>query len=69
MSQYSMTCSCGDILSAEATSRSEAVQKIQGMMTKDAISAHMVEKHPGQPVPSVADIHGQIAQYTQLAMA
>jgi hypothetical protein len=69
MSQYSMTCSCGDTLSAEASSRDEAVKKIQGMMTADAISAHMTQKHPGQPIPSVADIHGQISQYTHLAAA
>ena len=69
MSDYSMTCSCGDILKADASSREEAISKIQGMMTEAAIKGHMIEKHPGDAIPTVDQIHGQIAQYTQLAMA
>lgn len=62
MSEYSMTCSCGDVLKVEAGSKDEAVSKIQAMMTEEAMQAHMAEKHPGDPVPALAAIHGMIAQ-------
>ena len=69
MSNYSMTCSCGDVMKVDASSREEAVGKLQGMMTEGAIKNHMIEKHPGDAIPTVEQIHGQISQYTQLAMA
>lgn len=34
------------------------------MMDKDAIDAHLKEKHKGEPVPSVAQVHQMIAQNT-----
>ena len=37
-----------------------AVAKFKGMMDEAAIQAHMAEKHPGQPVMSVADCHAMI---------
>jgi len=46
----------------EAETRAEAVAKMQGMMTAEAIAAHMAEKHPGEPVMSVADCHAMIEQ-------
>ena len=46
----------------EADSRAEAVSKLQAMMTEDMIAQHMKDKHPGEPVPSVADIHAMIDQ-------
>lgn len=67
MSQYSMTCSCGDAMNVEAASRPEAVSKLQGIMNEDAIKGHMIQRHPGDPFPTVAQIHGQIAQNLQLA--
>ena len=69
MSEYSMTCSCGDVMKTEAESREEAVTKLQEIMTEEAIAAHMSEKHPGDDVPTVEQIHGQIAQDLHLAMA
>lgn len=64
MSEYGMTCPCGHQLKADAKNRADAVAKIQAMMTKDAIAAHMKERHKGEPVPSVAQIHQMIAQNT-----
>ena len=55
-----MTCSCGDKMDVEAGSREEAVSKLKGMMDEKAIKAHMSEKHPGEPLISVADCHAQI---------
>lgn len=49
---YSMTCTCGDVMSVEAENREEAVGKLKGMMSAEAIASHFAEKHSGQPVPS-----------------
>lgn len=65
MSTYSMTCSCGQVMSVDAGSRDEAVKSLQGMMTQDAINAHMKDHHKAdEPVPSVEQVHGMIAQLT-----
>ena len=55
-----MTCSCGDVMTVDAEDRNEAVTKLKDMMDESAIKAHMEEKHPGDPVMSVADCHAMI---------
>lgn len=60
MSQFKMTCSCGDTMTVGANSREEAVAQFKAMMDENAIKAHMAEKHPGEPVMSVADCHAMI---------
>ena len=55
-----MTCSCGDVMDMEAATREEAVGKLKAMMNEEMIGKHMAEKHPGQPVMSVADCHAMI---------
>lgn len=60
MTSFKMTCSCGDTMTVEAADRNEAVSKFKDMMGEAAIAAHMSEKHPGQPVMSVADCHAMI---------
>jgi hypothetical protein len=54
-------------MKVQANNRDEAVSKIQSMMNKDAVAAHMKEKHAGEPVPSVAQVHQMIAQNTKAA--
>jgi hypothetical protein len=49
-------------MSVEAGSRDEAVKMLQGGMTEANIASHMAEHHKGEPVPSVAQIHGMIAE-------
>ena len=67
MSAFHMTCSCGYDIKVDAKNRTDAVSQIQGMMTEDAIAAHMNEKHQGQPVPPVSVIHQMIAENTVAA--
>jgi hypothetical protein len=67
MQAYQMTCSCGTELKVQANSRDEAVSKIQAMMGKDALAAHLREKHPGEPAPTLAQVHQMIAQNTAAA--
>ncbi len=65
MTKFSMTCSCADKMEIEAGSREEAVSKMKGMMTQDAINAHMAKNHPDKPVISMADCHAQIEKDLQ----
>lgn len=67
MQKFSMTCSCGHVLSVDAATRSEAVGKIKAMMTPQAVAQHMAEKHPGQPVLPVSQVHAMIEQATVAA--
>ncbi len=59
MQKFSMTCSCGDVMSVDAESREEAVTKMKGMMTQEAIDAHCAEKHPEMKLAQ-ADVHAGI---------
>ena len=67
MSTFSMTCSCGHVMSVDAPNRGEAVKKMKGTMNESAIKAHMAEKHSGKPMMSVADVHKGIEQGLQAA--
>ena len=55
-----MTCSCGDTMNVESATRAEAVSKLQAMMNESTIAAHFNEKHPGEPVIPVEQIHAAI---------
>lgn len=67
--KFSMTRTCGDVMTVDATSREEAVQKFKDMMTEDAIKKHMEEKHlptnPNEPMPTVEQAHMMIKQTTK----
>jgi hypothetical protein len=67
MTAFHMTCSCGHDIKVDAADRDQAVAKIQSMMDENAIDAHLKEKHEGEPVPSVAQVHQMIAQNTVAA--
>ena len=68
MSKFSMTCSCGTVVGpVDAATREEAVGMIKGLMNEGAIAAHMAEKHAGEPVPPVSQVHAQIEQGTVAA--
>lgn len=66
MNTFSMTCTCGDVMKVEASSREEAVQKMKAMMTEDMIAQHTAEKHPGEPAPSLEQTHMMIEKTIQL---
>ncbi len=67
MANYSMTCSCGDTMAVSAATREEAVGKLKGLMTTSAVAQHMTQKHPGQPVPPVSQVHATIEQTVRVA--
>ena len=60
MTTFQMKCSCGDTVTVDAEDRDEAVSKVKAMFDEAGIAAHMEEKHPGEPVMSVADCHAMI---------
>jgi len=57
--KYSMTCTCGHEVSADAATRGEAVAKVKAMWTQEAVDAHVKEKHPGETM-SVDNAHREI---------
>lgn len=59
---YSFKCSCGHVVTADAQSREEAVDKIMELMTPEAVAAHMAEKHPGEQVPTPEEERAMVAQ-------
>jgi hypothetical protein len=68
MASYSMTCTCGHVMTVEADNRDQAVGKLQGLMTPSAIEKHYREMHqPSERVPAVSQLHGRIAEVTQPA--
>jgi len=60
MTTYQMTCSCGDTMNIESSTRREAVSKLQAMMNASTVATHFKEKHPGQLVIPVAQVHAMI---------
>jgi len=49
-------------MNVEASTKTAAVNKLKKMMNEAAIKQHSADKHPGQPVMAVAQVHADIAQ-------
>lgn len=64
---YTMTCTCGDTMSMDAESRSEAVMKFKDMMTQEMLDSHWTEKHSSDtmPKPSLDEAHAMIDQMVE----
>lgn len=60
MKKFSMTCTCGDVMTVEAMDQAEAVSKMKAMMTPEAVAAHFAEKHAGDSVPSQEEMAAMI---------
>lgn len=60
MKEFTMECNCGDKMTVQASSREEAVAKFKEMMNEEAVKAHMTEKHAGDPMPTLAEVHAMI---------
>lgn len=58
--KYSLKCTCGDVMTVDASSRDEAVAKFKEMMGPDAVAAHFAEKHAGQPVPAQDQVNAMV---------
>ena len=62
MASFTMTCTCGDVITLDAPDRDAAVGQLKGMMDEAGIAHHFAEKHPGQPVPPVDQVHAMLEQ-------
>jgi hypothetical protein len=61
MANFSMTCTCGDTLTIDASSREDAVNQLKDMMDQAGVDRHMQERHsPADPKPSVEQVHSMI---------
>ena len=60
--KYSMTCSCGDVMKIEAGTRAEAVKNLKTLMSEKSVSEHMKQKHPGEKIPAIQQVHAMIEQ-------
>ena len=49
-------------MTVDATDRNDAVAQFKTTMNAASIKAHMEEKHPGDPIMSVAECHAMIEQ-------
>ena len=63
MASYSMTCTCGEVMTVDAGSREAAASMLKAGMTQPAIDAHMQEHHKaGDPKPTLEQVHAMIDQ-------
>jgi len=64
MKKYSMKCSCGHVLTVDANTREEAVEKMKAMMDQNALDQHWTENHQNDtmPKPTLEQAHMQIEQ-------
>ena len=55
-------------MSVDASSRDDAVSKLQAGMTQEGLDTHYAERHqPSEQKPTLAQTHAMIAQYVAAA--
>ncbi len=59
---YSLACSCGDILSVKGQTREDAVNHMKTLMSAATVYEHMAQKHIGDSVPTIEQVHEIIEQ-------
>lgn len=64
MKKFSMKCSCGHVMTVDANTREEAVEKMKTMEDQNALDQHWTEKHQNDtmPKPTLEQAHMQIEQ-------
>ena len=60
MTTFQMICSCGDTMKVESATREQAVSQLKTMMNESTVASHMKEKHPGEPMIPVSQVHAII---------
>ena len=61
MSDFSMTCSCGETMACDAESRDKAVEMLRSGMTQAALDEHFAKHHPGaSDKPTLEQAHAMI---------
>ncbi len=63
MTTFAMTCSCGETMSLDASSRDEAVGMFKAGMTQEALDDHMRQYHrANEQKPTLLEAHSLIEQ-------
>jgi hypothetical protein len=65
--KYSLTCSCGDVMTVKGRTRAKAVRSMQAVMNESTLYEHMSQKHIGESVPSIQQVHAIIEQSLKTA--
>ncbi len=59
---YRMTCSCGDVVTTRAGTREKAVRNMKALLSEAAVYEHMAQKHIGDRIPTIEQVHAVIEQ-------
>jgi hypothetical protein len=59
---YSMTCSCGDVMTVKGGTREKAVKNMKAFLNEATVYEHMAQKHIGDAVPTIRQVHAAIEQ-------
>ncbi len=62
--KYSMTCTCGHVMSVDADSQEEAATKLKEMMTQEELDKHWADMHTNDtgPKPTIEQSQAMIEQ-------
>jgi len=59
---YSMTCSCGDVMTVRGGTREKAIKNMKAIMNEVTVYEHMAQKHIRDAVPTIQQVHTAIEQ-------
>ena len=64
MKNYSMACSCGQVMKVDGMTRDEAVAKLKSIMNQEGIDAHWSQFHKDDknPKPPMVQVHAMVDQ-------
>ncbi len=65
--KYSLTCSCGDVITVRGWTREKAVRSMKAVMNEATLYEHMAQKHIGEAVPGIKQVHAIIEQSLKTA--
>ena len=64
---YSMTCSCGDVLTVKGRTRAKAVRHMKALLSEPKLYEHLAQKHIGDSVPTIQQVHAIIEESLKAA--
>ncbi len=65
---FSVTCSCGETMTVKAGSREKAVRNMKSLFNEAKVYEHMAQKHIGDAVPTIEQVHSVIEQNLKTAL-
>ncbi len=65
---FSVTCSCGETMTVKAGSREKTVRNMKSLFNETKVYEHMAQKHIGDAVPTIEQVHSVIEQNLKTAL-